>query len=59
MDFKTIAQDIYELSESNPQVKEALEVIDQSLDTHGYDLLSTLNIIAELSYIFKAGQCRH
>lgn len=43
MDFKKIATEVYELAEQQsdplaPLVKEALEVIDQSLDTHGWVL---------------------
>ena len=42
MDCKRIATDVYQLAESidpiAPLVKEALEVIDQSLDSHGYEL---------------------
>ncbi len=39
MDCKKVAEEVYALAESDhylaPLVKEALEVIDQCLDTHG------------------------
>ncbi|KDQ50972.1 hypothetical protein JAAARDRAFT_62858 [Jaapia argillacea MUCL 33604] len=44
MDTKTIARDVYGLAESSepiaPLVKEALQVIDESLDTHGHEHVS-------------------
>lgn len=43
MDYKTVAEQVYNLANADPAkdplaplVKEALEVIDQSLDTHGW-----------------------
>lgn len=40
MDCKNIAVEVYKLAASDdplaPLVKEALDVIDQGLDTHGY-----------------------
>ncbi|KAG7442856.1 adenine nucleotide alpha hydrolases-like protein [Guyanagaster necrorhizus] len=44
MDFRKIADDVYALAVSEdpiaPLVKEALEVIDEGLDTHGQDRIS-------------------
>ncbi|KAG5644007.1 hypothetical protein DXG03_009222 [Asterophora parasitica] len=44
MDCRKIAQEVYDLAGSNdplaPMVKEALEVIDQGLDTHGQEAVS-------------------
>lgn len=40
MDFREIALEVYELAASDdpiaPLIKEALDVIDEGLDTHGY-----------------------
>ncbi|KAF5384311.1 hypothetical protein D9615_003387 [Tricholomella constricta] len=44
MNCKKIAQEVYDLASSNdplaPMIKEALQVIDQGLDTHGQDAVS-------------------
>ncbi|KAF8065067.1 hypothetical protein FPV67DRAFT_1501356 [Lyophyllum atratum] len=44
MDYRRIAQEVYDLADSDdplaPMVKEALEVIEEGLDTHGQDAVS-------------------
>lgn len=50
MDFQKIAKEVYGLAESEediaPLVKEALNVIDQGLDTHGCVFFTPLEYLS-------------
>jgi hypothetical protein len=55
MDCRNIALQVYELAASEdplaPLVKEALDVIDEGLDTHGYFIIHK-SLLALTSFLF-------